>query len=155
MAKKFKFRVETVLKLRWQRERSAMRKLADGRARAAEIENSIRALQGQLRHQDQLVRRGVLTGTVDVQYMGLYRRHVMALHRKIIDQAGQLQAVAAELQQLRAELMEAMKRRKTLSTLKDKLKSRYDLQARRDEQNEMDEISTTRYGHLQLCGGSE
>ena len=97
MAKKFRFRVEAVLKMRQQAEQLAMRKMADAQQRVAGIEDSVRDLQSRLAQQDELVRQGVLTGTVDVAYMSLYRRHVMALHREMIGFAQDLrEAMQAE-----------------------------------------------------------
>ncbi|NQU75228.1 MAG: flagellar FliJ family protein [Planctomycetes bacterium] len=153
MAKKFKFRVEPALKLRQQRERLALRKLADARRQQGQIEEGIRHLRRQISEQDALVRQGVLTGTVDVQYMSMYRTYVMALHRRIIDHADRLRAAAAQTGQMRAEATGAVKQRKVLSTLKEKLKGRYEKQLAHSEQQEVDEMATTQAAHRRLAGG--
>lgn len=154
MAKPFKFRAEAVLKLREQREQLARRMLAEAQLRVQKIQGVIVDIRQQLRQQDDLVRQGILTGRVDVQYMSHYRRHVMALHRQIIDQAGQLQAAAGELQQVRGELLDAVRQRKTMSTLKDNLARRHRRQLQRVEDRQTDELSSTRFAHRQAGPGS-
>ena len=153
MAKRFKFRPEPVLRLRQQAEQAALRRLAEARSRVTGIEQRIGHLRGQLTEQDRLVRQGVLTGTVDVQYMSLYRRHVMALHRRLVDQAVQLRQASVELQQARGQAMEARKRRRVLSTLKDKLLTRHRAERARAAQREMDEVATIR--HVHAMAGTE
>ena len=145
MAKRFNFRAEPVLKLRRQREREAMRRLAAARALAGEIQGRIAELSQRIARQDALVRRGVLTGTVDVPYMSLYRRHVMALHKGVIEQTNLLRAAVIEVARAGGEVREAMQQRKILSTLKDKLKARFDRDERRREQRETDEVGALAY----------
>jgi flagellar export protein FliJ len=152
MAKKFKFRMETVLKLRQQREQMARRKLMEARAAVTTVEDQMRRVRGQMAEQDDLVRQGVLTGTVDVPYMSLYRRHMMSLHRRMMDHAVRLRELAGHLQQARSEVLEAVKRRKVLSTLKDKLSERHLSRLDKLEQREMDDITGTRHLYLQLAG---
>jgi len=147
MAKRFQFRVEAVLKMRRQAERLAMRKMADAQRKVADIENSVRDLQRRLAEQDELVRRGVLTGTVDVTYMSLYRRHVMALHRRIIGLGHELREAMLDLARQRAKATEAIKQRKVLSTLKDKMRTRYLEGLQRAEQHETDDMNLMRIGH--------
>ena len=152
MAKRFTFRIEPVLKLRRQRERMALRKLAEARGHMAEIEGRIRALQVQMRRQNDLVRQGVLTGTVDVEYMSRYRLHVMALHRALIEQAHGLKAAAVHMQEVRTEVMAAVKDRKVLSRLKEKLQDRHRRRQDHLESLQADERSTSRHNHLRLAG---
>ena len=147
MAKKFQFRVEAVLKMRQQAERLALRSMADAQRQVADIENSMRDLQSNLLEQDRMVRDGVLTGEVDVTYMSLYRRHVMALHRHMIDLARQLQTAMNELTRERVRTHEAIKQRKVLSTLKDKLRQRYMAAMARAERHEVDDLNVMRLGH--------
>jgi flagellar protein FliJ len=145
MAKIFKFRAEPVLKLRQQAEQAALRRLAEARSRVTGIEDQIRALRGQLAEQDRLVRQGMLTGTIDIQYMSLYRRHVMALHRRIVDHAATLRTAMLEFQQARGSALEARKRRRVLDKLKDKFYARYRAEQNRVEQREMDEVGSIGY----------
>ncbi len=151
MAKKFKFRVEPVLKLREQTERMALRELAHARQHATAIEQRIRGIRDELNAQDALVREGVLTGTVDVQYMSLYRRHVMTLHRRIIEQVTELRQAATAAQRCRVKVVDAVKQRKILSALKDKLQLRHRKEAERQEQNDMDELTSMQSGHRRLA----
>ena len=122
-----------------------MRRLAEARGRVHGIEDEIRRLRDQLSQQDRLVRQGMLTGSIDVQYMSLYRRHVMALHRRIVDQAALLRVATLEFQQARGAALEARKRRRVLSTLKDKQHTRYRIELNRLEQRQMDEIGSIGY----------
>lgn len=150
MAKAFKFRVEPVLKLRWQTERLALQKLADAQRRVGEVEAAIARLREELRDQDRRVREGVLTGSVDVEYMSLYRRHVMALHRRMIEQAHRLHEATTLLDERRREAAGAMKQRKILQTLKDKLKARYLDDIERAEGREQDDLTLMRVGHRRV-----
>ncbi|MFW6154687.1 MAG: flagellar export protein FliJ [Planctomycetota bacterium] len=150
MAKAFKFRVEPVLKLRQEKERLALKELADARRRVAEVEDAIAHLRDELREQDRQVREGVLTGSVDVEYMSLYRRHVMALHRRMIDQARRLQEATVYLDERRAEAVGAIEQRKVLQTLKDKRKARYLHELERAEGREQDDLTLMRVGHRRV-----
>jgi flagellar export protein FliJ len=151
MAKKFKFRPEVILKLREQREQMARRNLAQAQSAVTEIQQRMQGLRGQLDDQTAMVRQGVLTGTVDVQYMSLYRRHMMALHRELIHQAQTLQQAAGQLQQARTEVVDASTQRKVMSKLKENLFDRYKAELERQERVELDEMTATRYGHRHLA----
>jgi len=140
MAGGFKFRAEPVLKLRRHREREALGRLAAAQAKVAAIQQRIVELGERINRQDGMVRQGVLTGSVDVPYMSLYRRHVMTLHKGLIEQTNKLREAAIEVARVRSEVREAMTGRKVLATLKDKLKERFDVQASRREQAEIDEL---------------
>jgi flagellar export protein FliJ len=142
MAKAFKFRAEPVLKIRQRAEQAAMRRLAEARSRVTGIEQELTRLRGLLAQQDQLVRQEMLTRRVDVQYISLYRRHVMALHRRIVEQDGKLRAAALEFQQARGAALQARRHRRVLGTLKDKLYARYRAEADRLERRQMDEVGS-------------
>lgn len=150
MAKKFRFRADAVLRQREHVEKQALQRLSEAQARVSEIENRIRQLHADLKHQDELVRDGVLTGQVDVHYMGLYRRHVMALHRQVMEQAELLRSAATELHEARVGAAEAIKHRKALSILKDKLKRRHIEGIEHAEQLASDEMNTLRFNHGRL-----
>ncbi|NLF30930.1 MAG: flagellar export protein FliJ [Planctomycetes bacterium] len=150
MAKAFTFRVEPVLKVRQQTERLALQRLADAQRQVSEVEDAIAGLRGQLADQDRLVRQGVLTGSVDVNYMSLYRRHVMALHRRMIEQAHRLHEATVRLAARREEAAAAMKQRKVLQTLKDKLKARYLDDLERTEARTQDDLTLMRVGHQRI-----
>ncbi len=134
-----------MLKLRERAEQEALRRLAQARSLVITIEEQIGHLRGQLTQQDRLVREGMLIGSVDVQYMSLYRRHVMGLHRRIIEQSQKLKPAMLEFQQAKAKALEARKQRRVLSTLKDKLHARYKAEMNRLDQRQMDEISSNAY----------
>ncbi len=152
MAKKFRFRAEAVLRLREQREQAAQRKLAEAQGQVGRIESAIADLRADLARQDQLVREGVLTGRVDVQYMSLYRRHAMTLHRALIGQAGLLREATAALRVARAELVSAARERKVLQTLRDRQHAEHLTALRHAEQFASDDMTTTRYAR-QLAEG--
>lgn len=147
MAKKFIFRPEVILKLREQREELTLRKLAVAQGRVSEMQESIRRIRQQMSEQDAMVRDGMLTGSVDVQYMSLYRRHVMALHRMMIQNVQELQVAAGELHKVQAEVLQAVKERKVMSRLKEKLHERYQTGLERLERREMDDMTTMRFGY--------
>ncbi len=150
MAKQFTFRVEPVLKLRRQAEQLALQKLADARRRVGEADSAIARLRDELAEQDRRVREGVLTGSVDVQYMSLYRRHVMALHRRLIAEARRLHEATVRLDERRAEAAAAIKQRKVLQALKDKQKARYLEQLERAAGREQDDLTLMRVGHRRV-----
>ncbi len=145
MAKRFKFRAEAVLQLRKQREQLQLRKLSEAQRRVAAIQETLRRLRAEMDRQDAQVRDGVLTGAVDVQYMSLYRRYVMSLHGRMIEDVRQLGAAAAELQRCRGDAIVAVKDRKALDKLKEKLFAKYRKGVERDERRELDEIASVRF----------
>lgn len=148
MAKAFRFRAQTVLRLREQREQAAQRRFAEIQARVSQAQDGIRRTREEIAQQDAAARDGVLTGTVDVQYISLYRRHTMVLHRSLLQQAQQLQQVAGELAQARVELIEAARQRKVMSRLKEKQREQYDDQLERLERLEADEMAAVRFAFL-------
>ena len=152
MAKKFKFRVESVLKMREQAEQRALRAMADASGKVAEIENRIRDMRARVADQNRLVREGVLTGSVNVQYMSLYRRHVMALNRRMIELGRDLHEAAVELANRRAEALEAVKQRKVLTKLKDRQLAKYMKELERDELRQTDDMTLMRIGHQRTDG---
>jgi len=152
VAKRFKFRAETILQLRQQREHLRLRKLAEAQRRVSATQETLRRLRAEMDAQDAQVRDGVLTGAVDVQYMGLYRRYVMLLHARMIEDVRQLRTEAAQLQRCRADVIEAVKQRKVLAKLKEKLLARHRKEAERDQRKELDEIASVRFVR-QSAGG--
>ncbi len=152
MAKKFKFRVESILKMREHTEQRALRTMADASGKVAEIENRIRDMRARVADQNRLVREGVLTGSVNVQYMSLYRRHVMALNRRMIELGRDLHEAAVELANRRAEAVEAVKQRKVLTKLKDRQHAKYMKALQRDELRQTDDMTLMRIGHQRTDG---
>ncbi len=138
--------------MREHTEQRALRTMADASGKVAEIENRIRDMRARVADQNRLVREGVLTGAVNVQYMSLYRRHMMALNRRMIELGRDLHAAAVELANRRAEALEAVKQRKVLTKLKDRQHAKYMKELERDELRQTDDMTLMRIGHQRTDG---
>jgi len=141
----FQFKLEAVLTIRKNTEEKVQQKLA---------KEQMMLQNHQLRHVDLLQKRQQLSedmeerkkkpihGNLFLYYMEAMRvqelqlrmlRNTIAAQQQIVDRA-------------RAELAEAMKKRKTLDSLREREYRKYQIEARRKEQNESDEQALLRHG---------
>lgn len=143
--KKFRFRLETVLKLRRLAEDEKKRVVGEllseihrRQQEAVELDASARAVGGELKE-----RNGA--GRIDLTWLGNYESyvsHVRSSIAEIIKSVVQLQQKLAEARQ---ELAEAAKGARIIEKLKEKRKERYDDHLSRAETREQDEVATKNF----------
>ena len=140
--KKFRFRLETVLKLRRMAEDAKKRAVGDllneihGHQRAAvEMDAAIAAAGRDLKQRH-------VSGKIDLGWVGNYQAHVGHLRRSIAQRVEMVTQLQQRLAGARRELSEAAKQTKILEKLREKRKQRYDDELSRAEGNELDDVAT-------------
>ena len=143
--KKFRFRLESVLKLRRLAEDEKQRavggllsEIHDRQQEAVELDLAARAAGGELKERNH-------SGRIDLTWIGNYQSYVSHLRAGIaarIDMVAQLQQ---RLTESRQELAEAAKQTKILEKVKEKRKQRYDDEIKRLETREQDDIATRNF----------
>jgi flagellar FliJ protein len=145
MAKRFVFRLETLLKLRRQREDRQKRVVAERLRQIARVRNEIGLLERQIAEQVGAMRIDAGRPSLDVQSLARGRHWLSHLQRGRLDADGHLRLLETRLAQERAVLAHAAKEKKVLEKLKERQRLRYATELGRREQAEGDELSTVRF----------
>ncbi len=145
MAKRFKYRFETMLKIRRQREEHHQRVVADRNRQIHQASDQLTSLNRQIQDETNAIRASHQPGTIDMQQAMRHRHWLGHLHKGALETQARLRFLEARLAQERAALAEASKQRKIL----EKLKEHQVQQHRRTEDHhlmqELDEMATVRY----------
>jgi flagellar FliJ protein len=143
-AKKFKFRLEPLLKLRRHREKERQKEHS---AAAAEVHKQKLQIQSidysrltALDHQRQR-----LSGRICVAEALVYSRYLMKLKRRRLAGTSLLHALEKEAEQKRRKLIEAARERKTYELLKEKQQLRHRAGIEKQDQKELDEVAVTSF----------
>ncbi len=145
MAKRFVFRLETLLKIRQQREERHQRIVAGRLRQIHQTHRQIADLEQQMRAGQDAIRDNQRPGRIDLQQAIHYRHWIGHLHKNVLEAQAHLGYLEAELVRERAALAEAAKQRKILDKLKERQWQRYRENEDRRDVNEADEMSTVRY----------
>jgi flagellar FliJ protein len=145
MAKRFVFKLETVLRLRQQREDRQKRVVAERLRQIGQMRGRIAALERQIREQVAGLRADALHTTLDVVGLARNRHYLSRLQRHRLEAQSQLGMLEKRLAQERAVLAHAAKERKVIEKLKERQYARYQKDLARQERIEADDLSTTRY----------
>ena len=147
MARGFKFRFETMLKLRGQREDHHKRIVGQRLRQIAEARDEIVRTQQQIAQEVEAIRRLQSAGTFDVQLAMSHRNWLTRLHRANLEATGRLGALEARLVQERAALAEAAKQRRILEKLRELQEDRHRRGVEHREVLAADDLTTMRYVH--------
>ncbi len=140
MAKRFRFNLETVLKIRQQREDAAKRVVAARLRQIAEVEGEIAGLQTQIRLEIDAFRRSHAQGRIDVTRITRHRHWLIQLDQGVLIARHRMSELQQELARERAVLTEARKQVRVLEKLKERRYQRYRKELARAEARENDEI---------------
>ena len=142
MAKKFKFRLAALLRLREQVEQQRKRELGELLRQIRAFEEEVRTLHADIRDQDAFLRKVVGPGqAVDMRLVSIHRRFVMATQEHILDCLRQLAAVRKQAEVARENLVKATQDRRALEILRDKQKGAYRRALSKAEDAVLDEIA--------------
>lgn len=137
MAKRFQFRLETVLGLRSQEVKDAQNRLGEAvqirNAKEQEIEEKQKYYNSLM---EQAAEKKLRIWDMEVQWY-----HARAVEREIKELEKQLVSLEEIVEIRRTELSEAMKKEKVLTKLKDKKHALHIQEEQRAEQNFLDEIA--------------
>jgi len=137
MAKPFTFRPQTLLKLRKRQQDESCGAVEQCRLAVSAIEDDMAALSNARKAFDAAARAAISHGQADsaraygalsAQADGSIRQH-----------AARLRQAQADLAQKRADLLAAMRSRKALESLRDKLLARFRSQSQRRATKELDD----------------
>jgi len=155
MAKRFTFRFETLLKIRRQREDEQKRVVAARIREIQAVRRQMAALERQIHDELEAIRRGQMPGTIDMQQVVRHRYWLGRLHKGVLDAQGRLRYLEAQLAQERAALAEAVKQRRILEKLKQRLHERHRAEQQRLETRQADDMSSIRFVFETLAAGRE
>jgi len=141
VAKRFKFRLETVLKIRKRREDAAKREVAVRLGEIARVEGEMAALREQIRVEIDGFRASHATGQINVTQIARHRHWLVHLDRGVLTCENRLRELRERLSGDRAALAEARKRVRVLEKLEERQRERYMKDLNRAEVRELDEIS--------------
>ena len=143
--KKFRFRLEPLLRLRRQQEEQKkravgvlIREISEQQRQALQMATAVRQEGENLKHQ-------YAQGRVDLDWAGHYRRYVSHMQMAINQRIEAVTQIQQRLQLARQELAEAAKNTKVLDKLKEKRRQRYDHELGREETRELDEVAAQGY----------
>ena len=139
--KKFRYRLQPVLKLRQQQEQQKKRAVGILIAQINEQQQQALAFQKILLQEGQKVRQLYVQEHVDVDWISHYRRYVMSVHQAIKHRIDNVARIQQRLAQARQELSQAAKQTKILEKLREKKKKRFDWERKRAENYQQDEIT--------------
>jgi flagellar FliJ protein len=144
MAARFRFRLESLLKLRHSLEEVAQRTLA----RMLVLETEARAELASL-HKAQLetveARRTALNQVIDLEQWRAVERFLLVLERRVAAAQGEVRKAQLRVTAARQELMRAHRAHLMLVRLKERRQEQHALEAQRDEARDMDEMAVLRY----------
>jgi flagellar FliJ protein len=140
-AKKFKFRLDPLLKLRENREKERQREHAEAAEKVLsqkqQLDQVDRTKLQTLDHQ-----RHRLSGNISVAEALIYSRYLMKLRKDRVTGSELLRGLEREAERRRARLVEAARERKTFELLKEKQKVRHLTALEKADQKDLDEVAT-------------
>jgi flagellar FliJ protein len=145
MAKRFEFRLQTVLRIRKQDEDACKRVVADRLRRIKAVHSEVVALQGQMADEIRAFRQTHAVGRLDMRQVMQHRHWLIHLQQGVLMANSRLAELQRQLEQDRIALTEARKRVRVLEKLKERQHERYRHELNRMEARENDEIGNTLY----------
>ncbi len=142
----FRFRLQPVLEMRERHERDKKLALSELERERLEIEQRIRGYQCNI-EAEQASLAGMLTGTDGVDLRGARLQANSALHNRFLAQrlVLDLAGLYRKIERARAELTEASTKRKAVELLRDRQREAYEMEQRRRESIELDDLSVMRH----------
>ncbi len=143
--KRFRFKLQAVLDHRLRIEKAKKQAFAQAVGLVNQKQHQLEQIYGLLR-QERAALAGKTTGLLDIDELLAHRRYVGSLELRLSHLHSELHKRQQLLDQRRQALLEASRDRKVLERLKDRRHEEYQLEMRRAEQREQDEIALSRTG---------
>jgi flagellar export protein FliJ len=141
MSRPFRFRLETVLRVRELREREAKRKFATKQAEIARLDRLNEETSAEiLSHQGTLL-AGQRNARLDPPALGRERAWIAHLRRTIVERQLARGGLVAQLASLRIEFQQARTARRTIEKLRERRFSEHRREQNLREQAEADELA--------------
>ena len=142
--KKFRFRLEPLLKLRKRHEDEKKRVVGAFMADISRHQQRALEMAHDLRQQGQAMTQG-LRGNIKIDRIGHYQRYVSYTRYAITKEIETVEQIQRRLQSARQELVEAARQRRILEKLKERRKERHETELQRRETRQQDEIAASRF----------
>jgi len=150
----FKFRLQSLLKLRQAVEDQAKRQLA--RMMAQEKEARARLAEYRQAHLDTVAgRRQEPNQIIDIERLRATERYLVALERRIMEASGLLAKALEQVAMARAALVKAHRDYLMLVRLRERRLDQFNLEAQRAEAREVDEMAVLRHRFNQANPNAE
>ena len=150
-AKKFKFRLEPLLKIREYREKERQKDHSAAVHEVVKQKQQLQALDHErlatLDHQRQR-----LIGRLSVAEALVCSRYLVKLKRQRLSGTGLLHGLEREAERKRQELVEAARERKIYELLKEKRRLRYRQEAEKQDQKQLDEVAVVAFRRHKKTG---
>jgi flagellar FliJ protein len=140
--KKFKFRMETILKLKKQKEDEKKRLVGLLVAEKSEYERQAIEMSNALRLEGKKLKQHYLDNHVDLDEISSYQKYVIQIQQGVQQRMFNVTEVQKKLSIARQEFTIIAKETKILEKLKEKKLLRYKLDLRRLELIEEDDVAT-------------
>ncbi len=146
MAKRFRFRLEVVRKLRKRAEDQQRRVVAERFRQVNAVREQIDGLTALLEGEHASIRQSVSGGRegcnrLDMDDLRRHHVHISQLHRSLAAARGELTRLRGELEEEQGRLAEASKQVKVLDKLEERQRARYDTALKRAELADADEVA--------------
>jgi flagellar protein FliJ len=151
MAKRFRFRLDTVLKVRKQREDVCRRAVADRLRQIAAVQAEIGSLQHQIGEEIGAFRQVHSVGRLDMTQIVRQRHWLIHLHQGVLMAQASLGDLHKKLEEDRRVLVEARKQTRVLEKLKERQIERHQKETARAEAIENDEIGNVLYARQMVA----
>ena len=145
MAKRFRFRLEGVRKVRTQQRDARRRELAEAVRAVTRVEKRVAQLNGALRANVEQAREDRQVGRIDMVSVRGCQVHRNHLHHRLMESYAVLGERQGEVGARRAKLAEASRDLKVIEKLRDRQWARHCETLAREERAESDEVATQRF----------
>lgn len=139
--KKFRFRLETLLRFRKMQEEQAQLKFGDAAKQLQTQQENLDLLQTQLAFNVELLNREQL-GSPTIETLKTFSYYIDKIKRDISEQQEMVAKAAAYRQECLLELEYAIKQRKLVDNLREKRLDQYHRELLQEEQQVLDELGT-------------
>ncbi len=150
--KQFKFRLESVLKLRVSVEELCLRDLSECEIRRDQAQNELFRARHEIHETTEFCRES-LRRKFDPQLAGNYFHYLDRLNRLMEEAVIRLRQREVEVAESRSRLIEATRKRKVIEKLKEHAFRKYQAEELRSEINFLDELGTSRFVRVQAGYG--
>ena len=145
MAKRFRFRLDVVERVRRQVRDKQRRVVADAVRAARQMEDHVASVTDQLRRSVRETASTQSRASLDVALVRTQEFHRNWLHRQMMDARMELEQRQKALASKRHELAEATKQLRVIEKLRDRQWQRHVIEVKREEHATHDEVAITQY----------
>lgn len=155
MAGRFRFRFETILRLRRQKEDLQKRVVAARIRQIQQLQERHALLTTRIAQEGEALRGQLREGMVDVDALRSARHWLVRLRQGVLQTDAEIAAHRAILAQERVALVESRKEAEVMARLRLRQETTFVAQLEREEQLETDDLNTMRFARWAQREGDE